>query len=151
MHNLTPDFILAEIQIVKTKVAYLEGLVPAANVALGAKLVFPDLIQSISVGWMWGQVNGILVHCDLDHMMEISPLLRFLAQKGYRQKTKRPEDYAEIKRRTWDCGDVKVLGFFKGEKCQYVQVGVKEEPIYELKCSSIDPSGSEVITVEGEI
>ena len=49
-----------------------------------------------------------------------------------------PEDYAEIRRRSWKCGEIKFQVFLEdrteGATCRYVHVGVKEEPVYELKC-----------------
>ena len=105
----------------------------AAIVAEKAKEEFPDLIGTVSVGIGINQVNGVLLHCHIEKINDVVPLLGYLAKKGFRQKDE-PNDYAEIQRRTWDCGDIKVMGFLRGQSCRYVEVGKKEEPIYELRC-----------------
>jgi len=100
---------------------------------------FPDLLPAVSLGYTAMSIQGVLLHVYVKDMEKnIAPVLRFLGRAGYPKKGK-PEDYAEFKRRTWTCdGDVKVLAFLRGEDddvCEYVQIGVTEEPVYELQCT----------------
>lgn len=114
------------------------GLIEAARVAEEAEETFKDQIKGfrLSAGWHMGTLQGILIFCDVNDMAEVTPLLQWLAKKGYPKKGK-PEDYPEIKRRTWECGKINISAFLPysgGSKCEFVKIGVKEEPIYELQC-----------------
>lgn len=68
------------------------------------------------------------------------PVLRALREAGF--KSTKWDDYAEIGRRTYHCGKilfcvhlhVAAAGEESGGRCRYVQVGVKEEPVYKLMC-----------------
>lgn len=92
---------------------------------------------SVSVGLDMGEVNGVLIHANVKQdILEVVPMLRYLRAHGA-PKFERTEDYPEIKRRIWHFGDLKVMVFLPyrgGAKCDFVQVGVREEPVYELRC-----------------
>lgn len=105
---------------------------------------------------------GLLIKLeDLETVSDVAPILRELAAIGFRQKGE-PDDYPELRRRTWnlkredDPTPVKVMVFFRdtsaddadGPTCRYVQVGIKEEPIMELRC--YDGDGNPVGKPEAE-
>lgn len=118
-------------KLIKTREKILE-YTEACRVGMEAKEKF-EIIQSVSIGHEALMVQGVLLHCYVDSIKEIRPLLTWLAQRGYRQTTK-PSDYEELNRRTWHCGHIQVLTFFQGQTCRYVEVGKKEVPILELRC-----------------
>ncbi len=100
---------------------------------------FPGLLPTISIGWEGFSIQGVLLHIYVHDMeKDVAPVLRFLARVGH-PKRGVPEDYALIKRRMWTCeGDVTVCAFLtddENDTCEYVQIGVKEEPVYELQCT----------------
>ena len=100
---------------------------------------FPELLPTISLGYTNMSLQGILLHLHVADMeKDMVPVLRFLARAGY-PKRGAPVDYAEIGRRTWSCdGDIQVLVFIRDDEntvCEFVEVGVKEEKVYELQCT----------------
>lgn len=136
---LLPEPTAKELQRLEDHRVRVIGWIRAAEVAVEAKVAFPELITTLNVGVGVSSINGVLIYADLDRPGEVADLLRWLGQKGYRQKAK-PDDCPVLQRRTWDLGDVKVLGFFRGEVCKFVQVGTKEEAIYELRCQAKEVS-----------
>lgn len=138
-----PDVIetaLNEMQILRMKVF---DLIEAARVAEKIGDEFKETIRNfrLSYGVDMIRLQGILVQIDVNDMKEVIPILKYLAKNGYPKKGE-PEDYPEIRRRTWDCGQIKVSAFLPwGEKskCKYVKVGVVENPVYELQCEEVTP------------
>ena len=108
-------------------------LLPHLKIAKEAQQEFDGLIDSITLGVDGGSLQGVLLFCNLERVTDITKLLTWLAKAGYKQSGT-PSDCAELNRRTWDCGSIKVLGFFNGETCKFVKVSEKLEPVYELKC-----------------
>lgn len=129
---LLPECIAKEIGNLERHRVEILGWVDHANVAQEAKEKF-DFIGGVSIGWGPHSLNGVLIRCVLDKPEDIVELLRWLGAKGYHQKTE-PDDYAELQRRTWNLGSIKVMGFFEGEVCKFVQVGEEMKPILELRC-----------------
>lgn len=86
-------------------------------------------------------VQGVTVHVDnLERVAHIVPALRWFAQHDYKLQGK-PQDYPEIRRRSWDLGPIKILGFFRqgeGPGCRYIEVGQVTKPIYKLMCDDAE-------------
>ena len=101
---------------------------------------FPSLAITTSCGLQNGQIQGALIHLnDLKDMRDAVAVARHLTILGYH--TKGFEDYPELRRRTYDYGVIKLMCFLSyepGAKCQFVEVGKKETPIYKLVCDG-DP------------
>ena len=112
------------------------GWVDEAIVAEEAEEKF-DFISAVTVGSGVHSLNGVLIHCNLKKPEDIAELLRWLGTKGYRQKGK-PDDFAELKRRTWNLGNLQVMGFFIGDVCKFVKVGEETKDIMELRCEPAD-------------
>jgi len=140
---------MTEIEFLTEK---LEKWKPALDVIEELRLAFPDLQIHTSCGLQHGQVQGALIHLnDLIDMAQALPVAKWLTQRGFH--TKGFEDYPELRRRTYDYGDIKLMCFLKydeGAKCQWVKVGVKEEPVYKLMCEDkpFDAAPDEAVSVE---
>ena len=78
----------------------------------------------------------VCLKMDVKSFDEALPVLRDLAKLGYRTNKDEPfQDYHEIQRRTYNLGPIRLMLFLREEgTCRRVQVGVKEEPIYEFVC-----------------
>jgi len=76
---------------------------------------------------------------NVQHFSQITPILRALAARGYRQ-VKKPEDYPESNRRTWYLGKIHLIVGFANGPCgfQRRQVGLRVHEIpeytWELRC-----------------
>ena len=108
----------------------------------------------LSFGYGDGCLNGALVHVDVTDLGTLTEVRRWIRKQGFGDP--KVEDYEVIGRRSWtykdDKGRLLVLsGFFPAPgwhedtaaKCQFVKVGVKEEPIYELQCNGVKVSEEE--------
>lgn len=72
---------------------------------------------------------------------DVVPVIRDLAKLGYHTNKESPyEDFHEIERRTYNLGPIRVMAFLRheGATCRRVQVGVKEEPVYEFVCDEVE-------------
>ena len=86
----------------------------------------------------------VRIQFKMAQLSEAAPILRELAKAGYRQTCK-PVDLPECRVRIWHCGKIDLEGVFpysEGEHCSFVQVGTKEEAVYELRCSNGEPETS---------
>ena len=71
----------------------------------------------------------------------VAPHLEWLAKHDHRQSEK-ARDIPELTCRGWTCGNIGLMVLMGlgqpvdtgGQRCQYVEVGTKEVPIYELQC-----------------
>ncbi len=97
----------------------------------------------VSIGYEFGTLNGISVHVTADDFRELTQVRRWLRQRGFPSPAE--EEYPEIGRRSWryNRGDGRNLFYLcahvksnSNATCQYVKVGTKEEPIYELRCGN---------------
>lgn len=98
------------------------------------KTQFPTIRASISLGPH--AMHGVLLFVDVEDFASLLPIRRALRAAGLPAPT--VSDYAEMRRRTWVYGPVLLsafLPFGEGANCQYVQVGEKTEPVYELRCN----------------
>jgi len=106
----------------------------ADEVVAEFRSTLPDI--QAHCGWSTNSIQGALIHVNnLDDIRQVIPLLKRLRELGF--KCRKVEDYPEIKRRSYDCGEIKVLAFLRWEEgatCRFEQVGVKEEPVYKLVC-----------------
>lgn len=80
--------------------------------------------------------NTVDIFFTMRKPSEATPVLRELSRNGFRQ-SKKPLDVGDLQLRIWRCGQIRLEGQFphtEGEHCRYVKVGVKEVPVYELRC-----------------
>ena len=102
-----------------------------------------SLKARVNVGVQSGQLRGVIIHLDVRDMADAVPIRRAVRQLGYGKPT--VSDYAEIQRRSW-CYEKEEdaaapfihvcahLPWDEGAHCEYVKVGTKEQPVYELRC-----------------
>lgn len=105
----------------------------------------PSLSVSLHAGVTLTQIQGIMVMIYPKHFDEVKSVLKLFALNGFYINGK-PEDYAEISRRTWRLKSkehstpVSICAFFsdykEGQGCKFVKVGVKEAPVYKLMCDT---------------
>jgi len=116
--------------------AKLERWKPALDAIETIKGCFPLLAITTSCGLQTGQVQGALIHLnDLEQMSDARAVAKLLTVMGYH--TNGFDDCPELRRRTYDYGDIKLMCFLsykEGAKCRFVEVGKKEEPVYKLMC-----------------
>jgi len=144
-----PDAILKELRYYEELKREVLMYIPAVKDCERCKKHFNNPEMSISVGSGMGSLRGalLMIH-NVDSIKEIPPILKWFNKEGWHLKGK-PEDYAELKRRSWElqstekAGSVIISAFFEGETCRFIEVGKEEKPIYELKCSP-----GEIIAIE---
>lgn len=108
-----------------------------ANICEEVAAEFKSQVPSIStsIGFRFGSIQGALLHVDVLDMRDVLPILRDFRKRGY--KIDGHGDYPELKRRTYQLGDIAVLCFLRDDsksRCQWVKVGEKSEPVYKLMC-----------------
>lgn len=94
----------------------------------------------VSLGYQFSSLQGVLIMAhDVQNMRDVLPIIREMRRYGW--KVKSHDDYPEARRRTYHMQNGKanimicaLLSWEDGTTCKYVQVGVKEEPQYELQC-----------------
>jgi len=98
----------------------------------------------ISLGWENGQIKGLIINTEPIETKDLMPLLEYLVDEyGFNLKDK--VDEPDFQRRRWNFskknGDgflyITLQAFFWDEsktKCKFVEVGKKEEPVFELQC-----------------
>lgn len=84
-------------------------------------------------------LNGVLIMWDAQRLQDVTPRVKWLAQRLGKFKIK---DYPELARRTYDYGRLKLSVFFNRDKavCKFVEVGKEEKPIYKLMCGEQEVS-----------
>ena len=93
-----------------------------------------------------GQINGAMCWVSCKRLDDVLPVLREIRRRGY--KLEGHDDYASARRRAYNFSSgIKVVVFLpeptkEGDSCQFVQVGVREEPIYEVRCGGKKVSDS---------
>jgi len=94
----------------------------------------------VSVGVRDGLLQGITIHVTAKDFRELVTVRRHLREIGF--PAPEVDDFEAIGRRSWE---YKREGhetfrlsahtsYEEGAACRYVEVGKKEEPIYELRC-----------------
>jgi len=116
-----------------------------------AALVAEEFLQSLlaktfksvtlSLGHEVLSLHGVLVHFeDVQRVADMAPVLGWFARRDYKLVGK-PDDYAEIQRRTWCLGKIKLCAFFRrggGAGCRYIKVGEEMKPVYKLLCDEAE-------------
>lgn len=90
----------------------------------------------VSIGYQQGTLKGVLLFFDVDDFRALLPVRRWL-RANIALPSPQVGDSPSLHRREWTYGNLVLAGFLpwnEGSACSYVQVGVKEEPIYELRC-----------------
>lgn len=125
-----------EIDELKGLIDEVTGWQMEAQLVSLLRLKWPDLKVTYSVASQIGQLKGVLIQAYPKNTEDLEPVIEFLNDCGL--KCKKVEDFQELQRKTWDYGNIKLSAFFNSKEkgaCQYVKVGTKEEPVYELKCN----------------
>jgi len=94
----------------------------------------------ISVGWENGSIQGNMVKADFEDIRKTTEIRKWIRDKGF--PAPKIDDYPELQRRTFtyvrkDKPNFSLLAFCyygEGAVCKFIEVGKKEEPVYELKC-----------------
>ena len=135
-----PDCVKEELEKLVNQRKRIIGYDQLAWTAERAQEEFPEVIERVSLGVGFGCLQGVLVMSKtLTHVSQIVPVLRWFAKKGHRIIGK-PEDYAEIGRRTWSLRPdrkIKVSAFFNGKdanSCKFVKTGEETRPTYTFMC-----------------
>lgn len=103
--------------------------------------------SGVSVSLMPHAVRGILINVDNPTRDQLVALLRSIGKRKY--KRKEIEDFPELGRRAYifEPGPLRLQLFFhswrEGQSCKFVEVGKKEEPVYEFRCDG-EPLPDEV-------
>lgn len=115
--------------------------VEAANKQFKSCIMPPMVVTHTDV-----QRNGdVITMAMIRFVSEIQPILKFFADRGFRQ-TADPEDNPTVGMRRWTCGQIGIMALIgggpdeSGKQCRYVEVGKKEVPIYELQCDETQPA-----------
>lgn len=90
-------------------------------------------------------IQGVCLHLhNLTRVAQVAPILGWFAKRGLKL-TGKPEDYAEMQRRSWPLGKLTILGFFRegsGPGCRFVKVGEEMRSVYKLLCDEAEtPEG----------
>lgn len=129
-------------------------LLTVAEVADEVAKTLPEMDLNVSVTrWQFRPPFINLRSKDVDSFKDVVPVLRELAARGWHTDKDKPfSDYHELGRRTyhliqkdspvnrhWDGESdclLRLMVFLKSEgaTCRKVQVGTKEEPVYEFQC-----------------
>lgn len=110
-------------------------------VARSLQAKFSDRDISISVGWQYGQLNGVLIMFNkVKNIGDINPLFQFLGKHGYLHEGK-PEITYCLKRISWKMGNIIFSAFFddSNAECKFVKVGTKTEDEYKFVCPDYAP------------
>jgi len=125
-----------------------------------------DLKIDVHLGYQASSMQGVVVSFgswgkEARDVRVVAPLLRRLRQLGYRRTS--VDDYVEMARRTWHyefkryerTDNVHVSVFLSTDLtatddtvCRFVKVGVKEEPVYELRCGGQNVTHEQLEGVE---
>lgn len=129
--------------VIAKKVAEIEKDIETARGYSQEAEIFDDLSAAFQAEEFRGSIgigphvlNGFLIMWDVHRLSDVAPVLAWLRKRL--DKSYKVEDYPELGRRTYDFGRLKLSAFFSAfdEKtvCKFVQVGVKEQPVYKLMC-----------------
>ena len=81
--------------------------------------------------------DGVILHLNLKSVNDAGPILIELGKRGYNQKGA-PQNCNHNALMIWDCGIIHIDGHLtttdEPGTCRMVKVGVKEEPVYEMRC-----------------
>lgn len=139
--SLARTAIARDVADLERLIAEARGYEPEAIIAEEFCRVFPpsepgymaQMRSSVGVGP--GVLQGFLIMWDVRRLSDVTPRVAWLAQRLGKFKI---DDYPEIGRRTYDFGRLKFSVFFNSYDdktvCKFVEVGKKEEPIYQLMC-----------------
>ena len=129
------DAIAREVERLQEYIATTQSYAPEAEIADALIAEFPQHELRCSIGVGPHVLNGFLIMVDLKQLDEAKALVAALAKQLGKFDI---SDYPELGRRTYGWPRLKLSCFFNAwdEKtvCKFVQVGVKEEPVYKLMC-----------------
>lgn len=124
---------------------------PECEIADQLATRFPDIFLSASADYY------VSVSFNVNAVRDMVPVLRWLAEKGYRQGARKPAVADTITWRLGPAGDAKLTlqAFFKEDgSCRRVKV--REEarmvPVYEIQCGGkvVNDIADQLAEVEGE-
>lgn len=115
----------------------LMTLIPAIRVAEEI-LARHRISEDDNVSILINIAVSVDITMHVNHWRDVVPILRDLAECGYRQRTE-PGSYFDENMRCWYCGRIMVFAYLaSGETalCRKVQVGTEEVPIYKWECDN---------------
>lgn len=133
-------------------VMQVEPLFEASKTIIESQLDANDYSSppDASISWRSGSLQGVLVSLHIEDVQVIAKAIRCWRKVGY--VVGKPDDCPEIRRRrfpiyaeadtehTAELGSLMFLfPWSEDAKCTFVKVGVKEEPVYELRCVERHP------------
>jgi len=138
-----------EISVLQSKIERLKQWDEAMHIAAGiVGTLNPEWDPRVSVGIEAGVIEGVLIHLDPPRISDVAPILRSLAVLGWHQKPDSKPDFSEaIHSLSWHLTNLNnpapivVNAFFwdrTHQVCKLVKVGIKEVPVYEIKCEGED-------------
>lgn len=145
-----PKVIQEELGRIENTRKRILDMAPLVRFAEEAIAKFKDLPGTsewrVSLGYGISSLQGVLLRADTLDLRELTVVRRWLRDKGLPAPS--VEDYGAIGRRAWtyrqkDKPNLVFMAFVRapyysdkleGQKCEFVQVGVTEEPVYELRC-----------------
>ena len=139
-----PEDVRRGLMSLSNKAQLILDMIEPYKVGKEAERLF-DIIETVSVYWA-GEISvdiGIKIyHSDdgdgVTDVKQLLPLFRWLSQKGYR-KSSEPHMRGSLGliryyHTPFEIALYLPVGKEQEGTCKYIQVGVEESPIYELKC-----------------
>lgn len=134
--------IAKRVEELQADIVKVQGYEPEAATFDDLRAAFPNEAFRPSIGIGPHCLDGFLIMWDVHKLGAVAPVLSWLRNRI--DKPYRIEDYAELGRRTYDFGRIKLAAFFNtfDDKtvCKFVQVGVREQPVYKLMCEGTEVS-----------
>ena len=135
-----------------------EEIEPYVRVCIDMVELYREKLDGLRASATMGySIKKGVLSCNVDDFKEVVPVLRNLRSRGYRCRN--IQDNPASKSREWHLSlhkegvtAVSVEAVLKtGATCNFVQVGVKEEPVFELRCGGKKPPNPESIAVPTEL
>lgn len=137
----------SDLQVAHGKAEALRPLLKSCQEAVERCGKVDGVFHAITVTSQHGLTPVVSIIACVQELAQVTPLFRELAKEGQHTNKSNPFD---------DCGDMPmrryqmqspslaVMVLYSGEKCQKVQVGTKEIPVYEVKCGESAESQPEL-------
>jgi len=136
------------IQTLEQRIATVRTYAPEQDIAVDFVRAFSDADIRVRISLDTGTVCALMINMDVEKLTDVTAPLRWLAERLGKYTI---DDYAELQRRAYifHTGDpqrtVRFQVFFTAPgatACRFVQVGTKEEPVYQLMCEDVPVGGA---------
>ncbi len=128
-------------KLIEEKVKKIKNEIEIVEALEGDILALENIFYSLGrKGKVYiGYDNKISIDVIVRTMKEVPSVLKIFSKGGYHQVSK-SRDIPSCLSKAWELNhNVILYTDFKetseGPSCKYVQIGVKEEPVYELQCN----------------